>query len=228
VIVRTPIILVNFKCYEEATGKSALRLAKEASRIANETGVNISVAPQFVDIFSVASSTDIQVYAQHMDPQRPGSHTGHVTAEALKSAGAFGTLLNHSERRLRISEIENSISRAREVGLATVVCANSTIACAAVAVLQPDMVAVEPPELIESGIAVSRARPEVVTEAVLKSKKANPSIRVLCGAGIISGEDVSRALRLGADGVLVASGIVKAKDQGKALRELADACSRLS
>ena len=45
---------------------------------------------------------------------------------------------------------------------------------------------------------------------------------VLCGAGIVSGEDVARAVELGADGVLVASSVVKAEDWEAKVRELAN------
>jgi len=213
---------VNFKTYFEATGKRALELAKKAEKVSVETDVCFGLAPQFVDIASVANTVALPVFAQHVDPISPGNYTGHVLPEALKEAGAVGTLINHSERRLKLADIELAIAEARDANLLSVVCANTANVSAAVAALQPNMVAVEPPELIGTGIPVSKAKPEVVSGTVEAVKKINPKVVVLCGAGITVGEDVSAALRLGTEGVLVASGIVKAKDPYKVMLEFAE------
>jgi len=206
----------------EATGKKAVELAKKAEKASREIGVQIGVAPQFTDIAAVAEATEIPVFAQHIDPIEPGSYTGHVLAEAIKEAGAVGTVLNHSERQLKLSEIDAAIKLARNSGLVSVVCANNQSISAAVAALNPDVVVVEPPELIGTGIPVSKAKPEIVTSTVELVKMVNPKVLILCGAGISHGEDVAAALKLGTQGVLVASAIVKAKDQYRVLREFAE------
>jgi triosephosphate isomerase len=221
--IPVPLILVNFKTYSEATGKKALELAKKAEKVSLETKVSIGVAPQFTDIAPIASATHIPVFAQHIDPIKAGSYTGHVLADAVKEAGAVGTLINHSERQLKLSEIEMAIRIAREKKLVSVVCANNQTVSAAAAALKPDIIAVEPPELIGTGIPVSKAKPEIVLDTVKLVKKINPEVTVLCGAGISSGEDVAAALRLGTQGVLVASSIVKAKNQYRILHEFAEA-----
>ncbi|MEM2888742.1 MAG: triose-phosphate isomerase [Candidatus Bathyarchaeia archaeon] len=221
--IKTPIVIVNFKTYLEGTGKKALELAKSAEKVNRETGVCFAVAPQFVDISAIVNSVDVPVFAQHIDPYKPGSYTGHVLPEAIKEAGASGTLINHSERRLKLADIDEAITRAREVKLTTVVCTNNTSVSAAAAALQPDMIAVEPPELIGTGIPVSKSKPEVVTGTVESVKKVNRDVIVLCGAGITNGEDVAAAIRLGTEGVLVASGIVKAKDPYEVMLEFAQA-----
>ena len=224
--VRTPLILVNFKTYSEATGKKAVKLAKIAENISLETEVCIGLAPQFADIAPIARLVSVPVFAQHIDPVKPGSFTGHVLAESVKEAGAVGTLINHSERRLKLADIEAAIARAREAGLVSVVCANNTAVSAAVSALKPDMIAVEPPELIGTGIPVSEAKPEVVTSAIELVKQINPDVVVLCGAGLTMGKDVAAALRLGTEGILVASGVVKAKDPHKVLLEFAEAITK--
>jgi triosephosphate isomerase len=168
----------------------------------------------------------IPVFAQHIDPVQPGSHTGHVIAESVKEAGAIGTLINHSERQLKLSDIDKVIRKTRESGLLSVVCANNPSISAAVATLKPEIIAVEPPELIGTGIPVSKAKPEVVTETVRVVREVNPKVTILCGAGITRAEDVVAALRLGTQGVLVASGIVKAKDPYTVLREFAEAATK--
>lgn len=221
-----PVIIVNFKTYAEATGKKALKLAKEAEKVSLETGVCLCVAPQYVDIYTITKAIEIPVFAQHIDPVRPGSHTGHILPEAIKEAGAVGTLINHSERRLKLADIDAAIKRAREVGLASLVCTNNADVSASAAALRPDMIAVEPPELIGTGIPVSKAKPEVVTGTVNLVKRINPDVTILCGAGITNKDDVSAALKLGTEGVLVASGIVKSKDPYRVMLEFAEAITR--
>lgn len=223
--VETPLIIVNFKTYPEGTGANALRLAKIAEKVSSETGISIAVAPQVADIRMIAEQVEVPVYAQHVDPVDAGAYTGHVLAEAVKEAGAAGTLINHSERRLKLSEIDDVVRKVRSIGLLSVVCTNTAAVSAASAALGPDMVAIEPPELIGTGIAVSKARPEIVTDTVSLIKKIAPGVIVLCGAGITIGEDVRTALRLGTEGVLLASGVVKAKDQRKALMDIASAAA---
>jgi len=221
--LQTPLIIVNFKTYLEATGKKAVELAEKAEKVSLETKVSIGVSPQFADIATVAETVNIPVFAQHTDPIQPGSHTGHVLAEAVKETGAIGTLINHSERQLKLSDIDAIIKIAREKGLVSVVCVNNPTISAAVATLKPDVLAIEPPELIGTGIPVSKAKPEVITNTVRLVREINKKVVILCGAGISHGEDVAAALRLGTRGVLVASGIVKAKDQYTVLREFAEA-----
>lgn len=221
--LKTPMIVVNFKTYTEATGRRAVDLSKKAEKVSNETNVFIGVAPQFADIVSVANAVKIPVFAQHVDPIKPGSFTGHVLAESVKEAGAVGTLINHSERQLRLSDISEIINRTHDLGLISLVCANTPNISAAVAALKPDIIAIEPPELIGTGIPVSKTKPEVVTGTVKLVREINRKVTILCGAGISHGDDVATALRLGTEGVLVASGIVKAKDPYMILREFAEA-----
>jgi len=220
------MIIVNFKTYLEATGRRALEIAKKAEKASDETDVLIGVAPQFSDITLVAKNVGIPVFAQHIDPIKPGGFTGHVLANCVKEAGAVGTLINHSERQLKLSDISASIEMARENNLVSVVCASTPYVSMAVATLKPDVIAVEPPELIGTGIPVSKAKPEVVSETVNLVRKINADVVLLCGAGISYGEDVAAALKLGTQGVLVASGVVKAKDPYTVLCEFAEATKR--
>jgi len=224
--VRTPIVLVNFKTYAEGTGKNALKLARVCEKVSSETKVCIGVAPQFVDIAPIADAVAIPVFSQHIDPITHGSFTGHVLPEAVRETGAVGTLINHSERRLKLADIDASITRAREADLISLVCSNNASVSAASAALKPDMIAVEPPELIGTGIPVSKAKPEVVSGTVTLAKRVNRGVVILCGAGISHGDDVAAALRLGTEGVLVASGVVKAKDPYKILLEFAEVMSK--
>ena len=217
------MIIVNFKTYLESTGQNAISLAKQAEKAAKETGACIVVAPQAVDLQKVSEAVEIPVFAQHIDPIKPGSSTGHVLADAVKEAGAVGTLINHSERQLRLIDIESTIALCREKGLTSCVCANNPSVSAAVAAMNPDITSMEPPELIGSGISVSKAKPEIICDTVKLVHQINSKMTILCGAGISTAEDVSIALKLGSKGVLVASGIVKAKDPYSVLRSFGDA-----
>jgi len=225
--ISTPIIFVNFKTYSEATGRRAVKLAKNVEKISLETEVCIGIAPQLADIASIANAVSIPVFAQHIDAIAPGSFTGHILPESVRERGAVGTLINHSERRLKLAEIDATITRAREYDLLSVVCTNNAAVSAAAAALKPNMIAVEPPELIGTGIPVSKAQPEVVSGTVSLVKSINPDVVILCGAGITKGEDVAAALRLGTEGVLVASGVVRAKDPYKVLQDFVESITKV-
>jgi triosephosphate isomerase len=217
------MVIVNFKTYLEATGPRAVELARKAEKVSSEAGVLVGVAPQFVDIAVVAEAVDIPVFAQHVDPIKSGGFTGHVLAESVKEAGAVGTLVNHSERQLKLADVDEIIKLTKEEDLVSCVCANNPSISTAVATLKPDIIAVEPPELIGTGVPVSKAKPEVITDTVKLVRQVNSKVTILCGAGITHGDDVSSALRLGTQGVLVASGVVKAKDPYAIMREFAEA-----
>jgi triosephosphate isomerase len=218
-----PMIIVNFKTFLESTGKKAVELAKQAEKVSKETGVQIIVVPQFVDLTKIVESVEIPVFAQHLDPIKPGNSTGHILAEAIKEAGVMGTLVNHSEKQLCLRDIQTSIEIAREKKIFSCVCANNPATSAAVAALKPDITSIEPPELIGTGIPVSKAKPEVITNTVTLVHKIDKDMPILCGAGISQAEDVNIALKLGTLGVLVASGIVKAKEPYNILHSFANA-----
>lgn len=220
--LRTPLILVNFKTYIEATGKRGVELAKIADQVSRDSGVTIAVAPQFTDLKTVTEAVEIPVFSQHIDPIKPGAYTGHILADAVKAAGASATLLNHSEKRIKISEIEEVIALARVSELATLVCTDTPGVGAAVASLSPDIIAIEPPDLIGTGVAVSKARPELITNAIKRIRTVNSSIDILCGAGVSTAEDVGRALELGTRGVLVSSSVVKGTNPSQLLENMTD------
>ncbi len=214
------VVIINFKAYREGFGKRAYELGKIVENVASRTDDYVAIAVSFLDLPILARELNIDVFAQHIDAVDFGSHTGRINAEMIKEYGAKGSLINHSERRLRLADIEFNVSKLKELGMVSVVCTNNVATTAAASALNPDYVAVEPPELIGTGIPVSKAEPEVVENSVKAAKSVNPNVKVLCGAGITTHEDYVKALELGAEGVLIASGIVKAKDQKRALEEL--------
>ncbi|MBO3769105.1 MAG: triose-phosphate isomerase [Thermoproteota archaeon] len=223
-MIQTPVIIINFKAYLESIGVSCLNIAKAAEVVYKDTGVQIVVVPPATEISRVSSSIEIPVFAQHVDPVEPGAHTGAITMEMVKEAGATGLLINHSEKRLLLADIETLINKARANNLVSVLCTNTPAVTGAGAALNPDFLAIEPPELIGTGIPVSKAKPEVVLNSVDIVMKINPAVKVICGAGITTGDDVYAALKLKTVGVLLASGVVKAKDPRKVIQEMAEAC----
>lgn len=215
--IRLPTVIVNFKAYTEVDGLSALRMAEVCSAVAEETGVSIAVCPPMAELGAVARSVDIPVLSQHLDSRKPGSATGWVTPSMVAASGAIGSLLNHSEHRMVLSDIKDGVYMCRDSSLLSVVCTDSVETSGAVAFYRPDFIAVEPPELIGGDISVTTASPEVVSDAVDAVRSVDKGVAVLCGAGVKTGEDVRAALELGASGVLLASGVVKHKDPREAL-----------
>lgn len=214
------VILINLKTYNEGLGQRAHRIAGAAEEVAAESGAVIGICPQPMDLHPLARHFEVPVFGQHVDGVAPGASTGHVTAEALKAAGAAGSLVNHSERRLTLAEIEASVRACEANGLSSVVCTNNVMTSAAAAALNPNFVAIEPPELIGSGISVAKADPGIIKGSVEAIRRVNDSVRILTGAGIQSGECVRIATELGTDGVLLASSVVKAADPAVVLRDL--------
>ncbi len=214
--MKLPLILVNFKLYESAVGQRAVELAQIHERVAKETGASIGVCVNALDLHRVASAVSIPVFAQHVDPVAYGGHTGHISPDLVKGAGAYGTLVNHAEWKIENEYLERVVARCKEVGLFTVVCAETPERARQILAFEPDLIAVEPPDLIGGEISVSKAEPKIIEECLELVGKG----RLLVGAGVKNGEDVRIALELGASGVLLASGITKAADPYAVLMDL--------
>ena len=216
----TPIVILNYKTYLESSGLNALELAHDLESAASESGITMVAAPQAADIYRISEETSIPIFAQHIDAISPGGHTGSNLINTLIEAGISGTLINHSENRMKLADIAEVVNLCKENNIESCVCTNNIETSKAIAALGPVAVAVEPPELIGTGIPVSQAQPEVVENSVKEVKAINKDVKVLCGAGITTGDDMKAAMDLGADGVLLASGIVKAENPKAALLDL--------
>jgi len=212
------LYLINFKTYSKGTGQNALRLANIIAEVAERRKVEIIPAVQPTDLKEICKITS--AISQAIDPIPYGAHTGQILPQAIKDAGAIGTLINHSERRLSIKDIESCIYFARHACLKTIVCASDIKEAMDIAKLSPDYIAFEDPELIGTGQSVSKTKPELVSRFVGVLKDLSPLVIPLCGAGITNHEDVLAAKDLGTKGVLVASAVVNAEDQKEALEKL--------
>ena len=215
-----PIIIVNLKTYQQGYGADGFELCKIMEEISIEHNVNLAAAVSAIDLVDYSDNLKIPIFAQHVDGVTYGSNTGSILPEAVRYSGAVGTLVNHAECQMSWTEIEKTINRCKELGLSTVLCTADLESSEKGSHLNPDMLAVEPPELIGGDISVSTAKPEIISDTVEIVKKINSNISVLCGAGVKNQGDVSKAISLGSEGILLASGVVKSSEPRKVLLDL--------
>ena len=216
------MFVINCKNYEEVSGEKIIKFVKIAEKISKKFKVKIAICPP-QHLIGVVANSSIPIFAQHVDDSKIGSTTGFIIPELLKKSKVNGSLINHSEHRISSKEIAKLVSKLKELKMNSIVCVKDVAEARKYAKLNPDYIAIEPPELIGSGKAVSTEKPELITKAVNAVKSANNNTKLLCGAGIVSGEDVSKAIELGSKGILVASGIIKAKNWDKIISEFAKA-----
>lgn len=214
------MFIINCKNYEEVSGEKIIKFVKTAEKISKKYKVKIAIAPP-QHLIGVVAKSKIPILAQHIDDSKVGSTTGFIIPELLKKSKVSGSIINHSEHRISNQEIKNLVSKLKELKMISVLCVKDVAEVKKYAELNPDYIAIEPPELIGSGKAVSKEKPELITNAANAVKIASNNTKLLCGAGIVSGEDVSKAIELGSKGILVASGIIKAKNWNKIMSEFA-------
>ena len=220
--IKPPFFEIGPKAY--LYGQDVIELAKAADAASEKYGVDIIFTAPFVDIAGVKNATRrIHVFAPHMDPIKPGRGLADILPEALAAAGAEGVMLNHCEKPLSFSVLKQTIERAKEVGLTTIVCADSCAEAGAIARLHPDIIVAEPTELVGTGVSCG---PEYVEAANRAVKDVDPNILVLTAAGISNGNDVYNVIRAGADATGSSSGVAKAKDRAGMVDEMISAVRR--
>ncbi|MFL6488779.1 MAG: triose-phosphate isomerase [Nitrososphaera sp.] len=211
-------LIINFKNYEEISAGNALKLAESARQVAEKFQIEIVLAPPPPVLALIAKSIHVPVICQHVDDQKLGPSTGFVVPEMAKSYGVTGSLINHSEHRMEMSSVARLVKRLRKLDMVSIVCAQDPQEVIEISALEPDFIAIEPPELIGSGRAVSKENPAIITKSI---QAAGLRSSIICGAGISDRDDVSRAMELGSRGILVASGVIKATSWEKKITELA-------
>lgn len=206
-------------------GARLLELIKAMDSLAHKYDMDVLVDVQTTDLRMIAENTSerIHVYAQHMDPVCVGRGMGQILPEAVKATGAVGVMLNHAERKMTLDQIRQAITRADEVGLATIVCADTEEEIRSVAEMHPNIVVAEPSELIGTGIAVGR---EYVDACIRLVKAIDPNILVLPSAGISCGQDCYNIIRAGADASGSSSAICKAANPAAMAEEMMAAVRR--
>lgn len=217
--IKPPFFEIGPKAY--LFGEQALELAKAADAASRKYDVRIIFTPQYTDIKLLADETEeLLIFAQHMDPLPVGRGLGSVLPEAVKAAGATGVMLNHAEKPLAVADLRKSIKRAEEVGITSIVCADSIEEAAAIAHFSPNIIVAEPSELIGTGQTSDTEYVKASTTAV---KNVNPEIQILQGAGISTGKDVYEVIKAGAEATGCTSGIIKADNPCAMVEEMISA-----
>ena len=206
--ISEPFFEYGPKCY--MYGETLLKMAKGLEKLAIKYNVDVVLDIPDTEIYNIAHNVDtkrVHVYSQHMDSIPVGRGMGRTLPEALKAAGAVGVMLNHAEHKLTIDEIEKAIKRADEVGLATMVCADSIEEVKAVARLAPNILVAEPTELIGTGKPADKA---YVDEVIRVIREINPDVKPFPSAGISKGEDCYNIIKAGSSASGCSSAIAKA------------------
>lgn len=214
--IKPPFFEIGPKAY--LYGEEMLKLAKVIDKVALKYDLDVIVTPQYTDIQLLAQNTErILVFAQHMDPLPVGRGLGSVLPEAVKAAGAVGVMLNHAEKPISLETVAGTIKRADEVGLATIVCADTLEDVKNIAKMGPNLIVAEPTELIGTG---KTSDANYVVDTIKAVQEINPEIMVLQGAGISNGQDVYNTIKLGAQATGSTSGIIKAADPYAMVEEM--------
>ncbi len=179
-------------------GKRAVELAKICEKFSAIAAVQTS------DLKKASRAVQTPILAQQADD-----------FESIKKY-SVGSLVNHSDHPLTMMKIKKTIQQLRKNKLISIACAKNSKQAGQIAKYKPDIIAIEPPELIGGNKSVSKAKPKEIIDTIKKSR----GIPVFCGAGIRTRQDVKIAQKLGVQGILISSGVVKAKEPRKALKEL--------
>ncbi|CUH97319.1 hypothetical protein P22_3446 [Propionispora sp. 2/2-37] len=220
--IKTPFLIVNPKAY--IYGEESLELAMATDKLAQEYDLDIMFTAQLVDIPAIVKNTSqLIVTAQHMDGIVPGRGMGRILPEALKHAGVEAVILNHAEKPLALCDLDRTMRRADEVGIITVVCADTVQQCKAIAHLKPDVMICEPTSLIGTGNTSDDEYIRITNDAV---KSIDPSILIIQAAGVSTGDDVYRVITQGAHGSGGTSGILNAPSRKGKIVEMLQALKK--
>ena len=213
-----PLIVVNFKTYASASGATAETLAVAMEAHSNGPARMVAVVSAF-DLEAVRrAAPSLEVWSQHLDPVGQGGFTGWLEPKTALHRGAQGTIINHAEHKVEMDHVKRLLPQLPD-DFPVCGCAADLEEAKSLAEMGPTFIAVEPPELIGGDVSVTTADPSIVSDTVAVVKATNPDVRVLCGAGVKNGQDVATAIKLGAEGVLLASGVTKASDVASVLND---------
>ena len=220
--IRTPYLVVNPKSY--LYGKESLELALAADKACEDFDIDIFFTTGFSDLRLIKENTkNIILTAQHMQSLKPGRGMGHVLPESLVDAGVEAVFLNHAENPLTVNELYSCINRCKELGLYSIVCADSVAEAEALCMFAPSCVLAEPTELIGTGVV---ADDSYIDETISRLRKINPNVHINIASGITTADDVYNVIYHGADGTGATSGILKAEDPKLRIREMAEAVKK--
>ena len=207
-VIKEPFFEYGPKCY--MYGDVLLDIAKGLDKLAEKYDVDVILDVPDTEIYNLAKNVKrVHIYSQHMDSIPVGKGMGRTLPEAVKAAGAVGVMLNHAEHKLTMEELAEAIKRADEVGLATMVCADSVEEVKAIAKLARNILVAEPTELIGTGKPADK---EYVDEVIKCIREINPEIKPFPSAGISKGEDCYNIIKAGSSASGCSSAIAKAEN----------------
>jgi len=217
-----PKIIINLKTYKQTTKNNPTKLAQICQTISKKNKIKIALAPQTTDIQTTKQKNKkTPIYAQHFDTKKQGKNTGYTTIQAIKKAGATGSIINHSEHQIPLKEIQKTIKLAKQHKLNLIICTDNLKNTKKIAKLKPTAIAFEIPELIGGKKSITTTNPKKIKQIIKETKKISKNTLVYCGAGIKTQKDTQKAIQLGIDGILISSGITKSKNPQKTLNQLA-------
>lgn len=217
--IKKPFFIVNPKSY--LFGDRVIELAKITETLALKYQIDCLFTGQLIDLPAIKQAAPkLIITAQHMDALKPGRGMGHVLPEALRDNGIQAVILNHAEKPLTMANLDSCVRRAKEVGLMSIVCADTPEQCQAVAELHPTMMICEPTSLIGTGNVSNEAYIRKTNQAI---RSVDDTILIMQAAGVSTGHDVKHILELGADGTGGTSGIIKAESWQEKLEEMMSA-----
>lgn len=208
------MIVINLKNYK--SGAKLLDLLKQIEIYYNRAIVAVPI----VSLKDAVESTTLEIFAQHVDFEESGKSTGFTIPEQIVEVGGKGTILNHAEHRIKMSEIKMILKRCSEVGLKVIVCASNLSEAKKIMAFEPYAIAFEDKKLISTGKSITEHRLNDLKK--FAEMLDGSGIKALCGAGISSGKDVNHALSIGCDGVLVSSVVANSSNPEKFLKEVSE------
>ena len=215
-MIKPPFFEIGPKNY--LFGDELIKLAVAADEASEKYDVDVIFTTPYMDIRSVCEKTkNIHVFAPHMDCIPIGRGLTKILPEAVKNTGAEGVMLNHAECPVEYAVLVETVKRAKELGLISIICADSIVEAKAIALLNPEIIVAEPSELIGTGAGVDLSYVRASNSAI---KSISPETYVLSAAGIKNDRDVYDAIFAGADASGSTSGILKAENPYRMVDEM--------
>ncbi|AXQ79632.1 triose-phosphate isomerase [Streptococcus chenjunshii] len=214
--VRSPFFTVSPKAY--LYGEELLNLAKLVDKIVKDSSATFFFVAPAIDLPTIVKNTkNLIVTAQTADGFGPGRGMGRTLLESLKYYGVGATFMNHMECPMEFRELVLSVKRAKELGIITIVCADTEKEAEILAHMHPDIILCEPYNLISTGQTSDESYIAKTIDAI---KKVDEDILIMEGAGITCGDDVRRLISLGVDGTGISSVLTKNEDRESLLKEI--------
>ena len=208
------MLFINLKTYELGTGEKALEFVKTVEELKKDIDVPITILAQAVDIRMLANQTTIPIWAQHIDNIIYGKNTGWTLPAAIIDAGAQGTMINHAEHKLPISDVSEIINNYIKVKFQVMVSATAPEEIRFLDQFKPEYIAYEPQEYIGTKISVVDAAADII-ETILS--KINS--KLVIGAGIHKPEHIIQGLDLGVKGFLISSDVLLSENPKQRIKE---------